>query len=197
MTTPSKEIRIDRRFAFNFIMILSLCTVLFCVPFVCASLHSPNDTCIYTLDGSDPVSSNNTRTLWDLILSCGWTLFACTWTAVHPNIPGVNEGKVAIASRRIFIMVMALIAPELMITWATRQFFSARATAKDFNERFSAQPTKAYSNHRDISEKTATSHRDIPEGSGSPSAPQPAKSRSLLITGLFCQAGTDMIPLPS
>jgi len=30
-------------------------------------------------------------------------------------------------------MVMALIAPELMITWSARQFFSARQAAEDFN----------------------------------------------------------------
>ncbi|KAG2755144.1 hypothetical protein P692DRAFT_20719093 [Suillus brevipes Sb2] len=127
-------------------MIRPLCAILFCVPLVCASLQSLNDTCVYTLDDSNSASSNNTRTLWDILLSCGWTLFACTWTAVHPNIPGMNEGKVAITSRRLFIMVMALIAPELMITWATRQFFSARAAAKNFNDSHfdTTQSTKAY-----------------------------------------------------
>jgi hypothetical protein len=87
----------------------------------------------------------------------------------------MNEGKVAITSRRLFIMVMALIAPELMITWATRQFFSARAAAKNFNDSHfdTTQSTKAYM------------HRDIPEGSRSPGAPKTAKFRSLLISELF------------
>ncbi|KAG1781117.1 hypothetical protein EV702DRAFT_1073961 [Suillus placidus] len=151
MTTPSKESRIDRRFALNFTMILSL--------------------------GS--ASSNNTRALWDILLSCGWTLFACTWTAVHPNIPGMNEGKVAITSRRLFIMAMALIAPELMITWATRQFFSARAAAKDFNDYLDTQPTKAHSDRRDISGMTATLRSDIPEGGGRPRAPKHTKFRRM------------------
>ncbi|KAG1722789.1 uncharacterized protein EDB91DRAFT_1273197 [Suillus paluster] len=65
---------------------------------------------------------NSTRTLWDIIWSCAATLFACTWTVIHPNIPGMNEGKVAITSR------------QLIITWAARQFFSTRAAAKDFND---------------------------------------------------------------
>lgn len=167
----------DRRFAFNFAMIRPLCAILFCVPLVCASLQSLNDTCVYTLDASNSASSNNTRTLWDILLSCGWTLFACTWTAVHPNIPGMNEGKVAITSRRLFIMIMALIAPELMITWATRQFFSARAAAKNFNDSYfdtHTQSTKAYMHH------------DISEESGSSGAPKTAKFRSLLISKLFC-----------
>ncbi|KAG1848949.1 hypothetical protein DFJ58DRAFT_704894 [Suillus subalutaceus] len=58
----------------------------------------------------------------------------------------MDEGKVAITSRRLFIMVIALIAPELMITWATRQFFSARDAAKDFNaSAFSIQFTTTHS----------------------------------------------------
>ncbi|KAG1717708.1 hypothetical protein EDB19DRAFT_1889306, partial [Suillus lakei] len=36
-------------------------------------------------------------------------------------------------------MVVALIAPELIITWATRQFFSARAAKKEFNDGFAAR----------------------------------------------------------
>ncbi|KAG2136365.1 uncharacterized protein EDB93DRAFT_1091843 [Suillus bovinus] len=108
-------------------MTLLPCAVLLCAPFVRASLPSLNDTSFHTLDASN-CPSCNTRTLWDILLSCALTLFACTWTAIHPNIPGMNESKVAITSRRLFIMVIALIAPELMITWATRQFFSARWT---------------------------------------------------------------------
>ncbi|KAG2111833.1 hypothetical protein DEU56DRAFT_935330 [Suillus clintonianus] len=105
------------------------CAVLVCIPLVCASLPSLNNTSIiHTLDTSDSPCSNNTRTLWNILLSCGLTLFACTWTAIHTNIPGMDEAKFAITSRRVFIMVMALIAPELITTWATRQFFSAQWT---------------------------------------------------------------------
>ncbi|KAJ8597170.1 hypothetical protein M405DRAFT_871039 [Rhizopogon salebrosus TDB-379] len=71
------------------------------------------------------ISFGDSRTLFDIIWSCAATLFVCTWTAVHPNIPGVDEGKVAITCRRLFIMVMALFAPELIIAWAARQMFSA------------------------------------------------------------------------
>jgi len=39
----------------------------------------------------------------------------------------------AVFSRRLLLMVIALIAPELMITWSTRQFFSAVEAAEDFN----------------------------------------------------------------
>ncbi|KAG2033101.1 hypothetical protein BDR03DRAFT_872734 [Suillus americanus] len=98
------------------------------IPFVCSSLPSLNGTSVTILDVSDSPSSNNTRSLWDIIWSCAATLFACTWTAIHPNIPGMDEGNFAVFSRRLGIMTMALIAPELMITWATVQFLSAQWT---------------------------------------------------------------------
>ncbi|KAG2737730.1 hypothetical protein P692DRAFT_20570365 [Suillus brevipes Sb2] len=102
-------------------MILLLCAVLSCVPLVCASLPSLNDTCIHTLDASNS-PSHDSRTLWDILSSCGLTLFACTWTAIHPNISGVDDGAVRVTFDRLYLM-----------------FFSARKAAKDFNHAFGAQ----------------------------------------------------------
>jgi hypothetical protein len=151
-------------------LFLQVSAVLFCVPFVCASLptRSLNDSCTLTLDASS-CPSHNTRTLWDILLTCGLTLFACTWTAIHTNIPGMDEGVFAVASRRLFIMVVALIAPELMITWATRQFFSARRAAKDFNTDFGTQRAYTYG---DVSNRTMISLSDI---SASSRAPRPTQ----------------------
>ena len=127
------------RSTLNFDMTLGLLLgVSFCILFVhSTSLSSFNGTIIPTLDARDSLSCdiNVTRTLWNIIWSCVATLFACTYTAVHPNIPGVDEHKVIVVLRRIFIMVVALVFPELVVTWAARQFFSARQAAKDFNER--------------------------------------------------------------
>ncbi|KAG1895025.1 uncharacterized protein F5891DRAFT_960705 [Suillus fuscotomentosus] len=106
--------------------------LLLCIPFVCA-LPPLNCTSTSTLDVTGSPSSSHTRTLWDIIWSCIATLFACTWTAIHPNIPGMDEGRMTIFFRRLFIMVLALIAPELMVTWATIQFLSALDTFKEFN----------------------------------------------------------------
>ncbi|KAG1741710.1 hypothetical protein EDB19DRAFT_709047 [Suillus lakei] len=137
------------------------------IPFVCALSSLPlNGTSIPTLDVSDFPSSSNTRTLWDIIWSCTATLFACTWTAIHPNIPGMEEGKLAIFSRRLFFMMMALIFPELMITWATLQFLSARDTAKAFNDSFGAQLHQTGSDHPDMGESTTTLLGEIPLSGG-------------------------------
>lgn len=55
----------------------------------------------------------------------------------------MDEGEVIILSRRLGIMMIALIAPELMITWATIQFLTARDTVKDFDDAFGAQRHQA------------------------------------------------------
>lgn len=124
------------------------------------------------------------------------TLFACTWTAIHPNIPGVDEGKVAIISRRLFIMGMALIAPELIITWAAQQFFSARKTAKDSNHSPDAQPNDEHYNNAGSS--STTLHAEIPQSvdrnSHSLNAPQVAgpKIRGRLHAETFQLAVTNV-----
>ncbi|KAG1836055.1 hypothetical protein DFJ58DRAFT_670054 [Suillus subalutaceus] len=116
-------------------MILLLCAVLICVPFVRASLPGLNDTNILTLDASDP-PSYNTRTLWDILSSCGLTLFACTWTAIHPDIPHMDQGVISITIYRLRLMVIALFAPELVTACAILQCLSACQAARNFNDAF-------------------------------------------------------------
>jgi hypothetical protein len=147
------------------------------VSFIRASLSNFNGTTLPTLDVSDSSSTSSTRTLWDILWSCALTLFACTYTAIHPNIPGMKEGKLAKTSRRLLIMLWALFAPELIIVWAARQFFSAREAAKKFNGTFGAQDAHGHGDHQKMEEEstpsllleTARSHE---RNSPSTSAPQ-------------------------
>ncbi|KAG2029040.1 hypothetical protein BDR03DRAFT_1018984 [Suillus americanus] len=96
----------NRRYRLNF-TIIPLCTVLFFVPFVVASLPNPNDTYILTLDASDRRICNTT-TLWDILLNCSLTLFVFTLTATHPNITGVDDEVVSTTTYRLCLMYMAL-----------------------------------------------------------------------------------------
>ena len=79
-------------------------------------------------------SCTGTRTLWNIITSCVTTLFACAWTAIHPNMPGPAEGGVAVGIRRLGIMILALVAPEIVVMWAIRQFFATRMVQKRFQK---------------------------------------------------------------
>ena len=70
------------------------------------------------------------RTIWDILWSCLATIFACSWVSIHPNIPGPNESSWKIFLRRLELMFWAVVAPEMIITWALRQWFGARHLEK-------------------------------------------------------------------
>ncbi|TDL13387.1 hypothetical protein BD410DRAFT_735465, partial [Rickenella mellea] len=74
---------------------------------------------------------NNCRTTSDIVWSCLTTIFSCTWVAIHPNIPAPHESSFEIGLRHFGIFVMALIAPELVIMWAMRQWVVSRRLAKE------------------------------------------------------------------
>ena len=70
------------------------------------------------------------RTVWDIIWSCIATIFACTWIALHLNIPGLKETWYTIALRKAGVMLLAIIAPEIVVMWAMRQWLVAHRIAK-------------------------------------------------------------------
>ena len=75
----------------------------------------------------DPISTDdcNNRTIWNILWSCLATTFTCTWLSVHPNVPFKNEGKWAILGRRLFLMFFSILAPEVMVMWAFKQWRGA------------------------------------------------------------------------
>ncbi|KAJ7811848.1 hypothetical protein B0H13DRAFT_2472195 [Mycena leptocephala] len=75
---------------------------------------------------------NNCRKLFDIIWGCLATIFACTWVSVHPNVPAPNQSRLALFWRRLKMMIIAIIAPEIMVGFAARQFFAARLLSKEF-----------------------------------------------------------------
>ncbi|KAK0440195.1 uncharacterized protein EV420DRAFT_1582093 [Desarmillaria tabescens] len=81
-------------------------------------------------DGRDgvPVCFEDRRTILSIVWSCLATIFACTWLAVHPNVPGRNittKGSISCAIERVKIMVVAILAPEVIVAWAAEQFMVA------------------------------------------------------------------------
>ncbi|KAJ7665221.1 hypothetical protein DFH06DRAFT_985484 [Mycena polygramma] len=78
------------------------------------------------------VSCDDVRTLFSIISGCLATIFACTWVSVHPNIPPPNQGRLALFSRRLGLMLVAAIAPELMVGFAARQFLDAHWFSKKY-----------------------------------------------------------------
>ena len=64
------------------------------------------------------------------------TIFGCTWVAVHPNIPDAEETWFTGGLRRLQLMVIAVIAPEMVIMWALRQWLAAHKLAKKYKSVF-------------------------------------------------------------
>ncbi|KAF7369949.1 hypothetical protein MSAN_00624700 [Mycena sanguinolenta] len=66
---------------------------------------------------------DNCRTLFSIVWGCLATIFACTWVSVHPNVPPPNQSHLQLFWRRLKMMLIAMIAPEVIVAFAGRQFF--------------------------------------------------------------------------
>ncbi|KAJ6584485.1 hypothetical protein B0H19DRAFT_1227224 [Mycena capillaripes] len=90
----------------------------------------------HTLDAREEPGScddiNNCRTLFGIVSGCLATIFACTWVSVHPNVPPPNQSQLALSWRRFCLMLVAVVAPELMVGFAARQFLDARLFSKEY-----------------------------------------------------------------
>ncbi|KAJ6552224.1 hypothetical protein DFH09DRAFT_925333, partial [Mycena vulgaris] len=70
--------------------------------------------------------------MFDIVLGCLTTIIACTWVSVHPNVPSPGQSWLALLWRRLRLMLVAIIAPELIVGFAARQFFVARRFSKEY-----------------------------------------------------------------
>ncbi|KAJ7114253.1 hypothetical protein C8R44DRAFT_710095 [Mycena epipterygia] len=89
----------------------------------------------YTLHSRVPVDTCdniNSRSLFAIVWGCLITIFACTWVSVHPNVPPPDQSRLALSWRRLKMMLIAVIAPELMVGFAARQFLAAQKLTKEF-----------------------------------------------------------------
>ncbi|KAJ7172790.1 hypothetical protein C8R43DRAFT_1230919 [Mycena crocata] len=83
--------------------------------------------------GSCIDDNGNCRQLFDIVWGCLVTIFASTWVSVHPNVPATGQSRSQLVLRRLSMMLIAILAPELMVFFAGRQFMVARRFSKEFN----------------------------------------------------------------
>ncbi|KAJ6473299.1 hypothetical protein DFH09DRAFT_1219109 [Mycena vulgaris] len=98
-------------------------------------LLSKRSSAAQTLDPRAPGDScddNSCRKLFDIVWGCLATIFACTWVSVHPNVPAPDEGWLACVWRRLRMMITTVVASELMVSFAARQFYTAWTFSKAF-----------------------------------------------------------------
>lgn len=72
------------------------------------------------------------RSTWDIVWGCLATIFACSWVSVHPHIPPPDARWWKIALIRIEMMVWTILAPELIILLAAKQWLAARQLQKTY-----------------------------------------------------------------
>lgn len=72
-------------------------------------------------------------TVWGILWSCLATIFTCTWVSVHPNIPSPGDSLWKVEKRRAGLMIWTILAPELVIFWAFRQWIGAWQLADKFH----------------------------------------------------------------
>lgn len=70
-----------------------------------------------------PIAS---REMMELVWSCFTTTIGCTWIAIHPNVEFVGHlSRAKRIIRRLYLMVLTLLVPEIMVTWAYRQHLAS------------------------------------------------------------------------
>lgn len=77
------------------------------------------------------------RKLTTIILNCLTTIFACTWTAIHPNVPSPIDSGWTVFKRRTVTAFYVLLVPEAMLAWALRQNLAATQIADQYNREIS------------------------------------------------------------
>ena len=107
------------------------------------SLLTESDCNATVLSTSTCICPADKRTVWDIPWSCLATIFVCSWVSVHPNIPGPNESSWRINLRRLELMFWAVIVPEMIITWAVRQWSGARRFEKHYKGELSTSSVSA------------------------------------------------------
>ncbi|KAF8312757.1 uncharacterized protein EI90DRAFT_3092902 [Cantharellus anzutake] len=74
----------------------------------------------------------NCRTMWSIVYGCLLTVFACVWTAAHPDIPEPSNSIWPPRKSRIGLMGISLVSPEAILATACYQFLLSWRISKKY-----------------------------------------------------------------
>ncbi|KAF8327809.1 uncharacterized protein EI90DRAFT_3067072 [Cantharellus anzutake] len=80
------------------------------------------------VDCNDP---RNYRTMWGIVYSCLLTVFACIWTAVHPDVPH-SDGDAEFIGSRGGSVILSLVVPEWTLVPAWEEFVMSRRISEKY-----------------------------------------------------------------
>lgn len=73
------------------------------------------------------------RSSWDIVWTCLTTIFACTWTILHQNVPARHVSENQVTAFKLLTWTMTVLAPELLFLMALDEFWDSRAMARRCN----------------------------------------------------------------
>ncbi|KAJ4289316.1 hypothetical protein N0V88_007067 [Collariella sp. IMI 366227] len=89
-----------------------------------------NITALHKIRAPPWVMEPNMRGTTRILLSCLLTLFACVYTALHLNVPKRGAGFWKLLGDKCVWVLVALVAPEILLYYACSQFIEARKLVK-------------------------------------------------------------------
>lgn len=92
-----------------------------------------NNTAASYQVGWRSVSSDSRGTL-SLLYSCILTLWICSWSAVHLNLPADSDGELKILARKFLWMGATILAPDFVTTNSWHDWKEARYWLKKLKE---------------------------------------------------------------
>ncbi|KAL8867670.1 MAG: hypothetical protein Q9174_005510 [Haloplaca sp. 1 TL-2023] len=96
------------------------------------AIESRNDTSQTRRDGW--VSAPDGRGTFDILWSCLFTIFLCTWVSLHLNVPAAHEKYRHQFARKMRWMLQAIMAPEFVLAFATGQKVEAKRSVELFKD---------------------------------------------------------------
>lgn len=94
--------------------------------------------------------SPNQRGTIDLLWSCCFTVFLCTWTVLCLNIPAKEDGAWVLLRRKAKWSLIAVFGPEILVSFAWGQWTSAARSVEEFRELGYKQWTMRHAYYSDM-----------------------------------------------
>ncbi|KAJ5578006.1 uncharacterized protein N7459_006970 [Penicillium hispanicum] len=82
--------------------------------------------------------NDNSRSSWDILWTCLSTILACTWTALHMNVPKRHQTELYYIFIKGLSWIGAVLAPEIMCGVAAEELLYARSIVARCNAAFRA-----------------------------------------------------------
>lgn len=98
----------------------------------CTAIFTNNGTQLGECGSLGWISEPNGRGTADIIWSCCFTMFLCSWSSLCLNVPGPEDTTWKIFRRRVYLTALALLGPEFIFQIALSQWESARQSVAEF-----------------------------------------------------------------